>query len=159
MRKFFVVGLPRSRTYWMSIYLYCTHEAFHYNENYKTFMDSKSFGDSTTCYPWIKNYITDNPIVVIERDLDECFQSSIKLFPDIKIKTLEHMQSELEGIDVCLRIKYEDINERLQEIWEYCHESPFNSVRAEKLKDNHMENYPLIEATQQEIKKLYAANA
>ncbi len=158
MRKFFVLGLPRSRTYWMSVFLGCTHEGYNYYPNYKVFMDSNGRGDSTTCYPWIKEYVADSPIVVIDRDIKECFESSLEIFPHVQMDNLEYMKKELDSINNCLRVKYDDVSDRLEEIWNYCREDDFDKNRADLMKDKKMENHSLIRSTQIELEKIHASN-
>lgn len=153
MFKFFVLGLPRSRTYWLSAFLRCNHEASHFYSNYTSFMLSDHVGDSTTCYPWIKKYIAGFPMVVIERDIADCFKSSKKIFPLAEIEILEFIQTELDSIGPCLRVKYDDINNNLEEIWDYCYKGkkPFDKKRAELLRGIRLENKPLIEETKREM--------
>jgi len=149
MSKFFILGLPRSRTYWLSEFLGCMHEGYHYYPNYSEFMNSNYIGDSTTCYPWIKDYIKNYKKVVIERDIEEVFDSSVRLFPHVDIETLYDMKIELDEIEDCLRIDYQDINKKLPEIWEYCIGTEYDKNRAQKLMSVKLENYPLIQHAQQ----------
>ncbi len=161
MGKFFVLGLPRSRTYWMSVFLNCQHEAKHYYPNYQEFMLNDSPGDSTTCYPWIKEHITDHRVVVINRDINECFESSKELFPSATIDVLEYIQDELDSIENCLRIKYEDISDRLEEIWDFCYkqEMPFDKKWADSIKKIEIENRSLIEVTKRQLEEMHAKHA
>ena len=158
MDKFFILGLPRSRTFWLSEFLGCMHEGLHYYNDYSEFMGSEYTGDSTTCYPWIKDHIKNHKKVVIDRDINDAWESSVKLFPNIEYEALLEMQEELDEIDDCLRVKYEDINDNLKEIWQYCIGDGFDISRADKLKAVHLENYPLIKRAQIILKALSDAD-
>lgn len=86
-----------------------------------------------------------NPIktktVIIERDIDEVRSSLSRLTPlSETIINLIDLNS-LSG----LRVKYEHIDERLEEIWCYCVDDPFPIDRAELFKNLIIEqNYERI---------------
>ena len=151
MRKFFVLGLPRSRTYWLSVFLGCAHEGYSYYSDYSDFMKSKYTGDSTTCYPWIKDYTNGCRKIVIERDVKEAFKASEAIFDNISINTLIDIQYELNQVKDCLRINYDDISSNLEEIWKYCYDLPFDKERADKLNDIQLENTHLVSLTKSEL--------
>ena len=144
MSKFFIVGLPRSRTYWLSQFLGCAHEAILNYPDYSEFMESEHIGDSTTAYPWMKEHTYGCKIIVIERDLEEAYQSAMKIMPNVTREPLHQIQAELDSITDCLRIPYNEVSKRLREIWGYCRNEPFDEVRAKRLDKTKLENFDLI---------------
>lgn len=139
---FFVLGMPRSRTYWLSQFLGCTHEGLWYYPNYKEFLDTGQ-SDSTTCYPWIKDYIKDYKKVVIHRD-EEDVKKSLKGLFGIDFDCSSYDLDNIEG----LHIQYDDINNRLEQIWDYCRDDEFPTKRAEIMKDQVLNNEFLIREVQ-----------
>jgi len=145
---FFILSLPRSRTAWLSSFLtddtgICSHEGIAYSD-YPEGLE----GDSTTAYPWIKEHIKkDDPIIIIHRDLDECLLSLEKAV-DKKIdrRVLTFLEDEMDTIKNALHIRYEDINERLEDIWYYCGKSKlFDEERANKMIKMNIQNYEMID--------------
>ena len=141
---FFILGMPRSRTFWLSQFLGCVHEGLWYYPNYEDFLKTKHIGDSTTCYPAIKDYIKDQKKVIIHRDPEEVQASIRKLFNvEIDLSIFDTLKDE-QG----LHVQYRDINDRLREIWEYTRTSPFPTKRAELMKDQILNNTYLIKEVQ-----------
>jgi len=143
--KFWVVGLPRSRTYWLAEFLGCLHEGLFHYPNYNDFMDSDQVGDSTTAYLQIRDFIINERKVVIHRDMEEVKTSLFDLFGYIDMPFLQE-QEELLGVEDGLHVKFEDIDERIVEIWHYCHpDIVFPSEKYDDMKDIKLENLLLIE--------------
>jgi hypothetical protein len=148
---FFITGLPRSRTKWFSEYftglknVYCYHEALNGCE-------SKDHFDIRMRAPFAKHVgnsdsglmITDfqqrfmAPTVIIERDLDEVAESLSKQFGALLFeegegrKHLEKNKAQLDRL-TGLRIPFDEIDERLQEIHEYLVPVPFDEEHAQTL--------------------------
>ncbi len=144
---FYILALPRSRTCWLSHFLTdesgeCAHEGIAYSDYPKGWE-----GDSTTAYPWIKNFIKkDDPIIVIHRDIDKCLFSLEKAVgKKINRNLLEYLEEELNTIKNAIHIEYEDINKRLEDIWYYCGKKNYFDVdRAEKMINKNIQNHDMI---------------
>jgi len=125
--NYFVIGLPRSRTAWLSVFLsqsgnYCHHDGLsgcRSIDAYKRKIGTN--GDSSTGLMLfdIHNLYPDAPIVIIEKNNIE-LQSSINWchrtygFESADhIKRLNRLLSRVNG----LRIQQSEINQRLPEIW------------------------------------------
>ena len=141
--KFFILGLPRSRTYWLSEFLECLHEGFYYYPNYREFMESDNMGDSTTCYHMIKDFIKDEKKVIIHRDVKEVEESIIQLFGNIDTSFLIDMEKELKEAEG-LHVNFEDINSRIEEIWDFCREDIFPKERFDRMENIILENNSII---------------
>lgn len=145
--NFFVFGLPRSRTAWISVFLtddqVCLHEGVIYPDYEELLLNPNIDGDSTTCYPMVKKYLTDEKVLIIERDIKECLKSSQK-FCNADTGRLEVLKDELDKAPG-LRINYNDIDNRLEEIWGYCKGTYFNPLRAETMKRLNIQNIELMQ--------------
>lgn len=140
---FFVLGLPRSRTFWLSQFLGCVHEASYYYPNYPDFLRTKHKGDSTTCYPLIKDYVKKSHKVIIHRDEGEVQGSLKKLFDkEIDLSPWDSLYEE-EG----LHVHFDEINDKLPEIWAYCHAEELPKERL-SMKNKVLNNEFLIQEVQ-----------
>jgi len=166
--NFFITGLPRSRTAWMAnLFTYgdvhCFHEGMSGCESvvqYQTKLDSMKYhrhvGDSNTTTALFMSE-TWGPTVIIERDLDEVVASledmqkeyGKEIFGTSKEirQNMEALWARLQVMEG-LHIPFDQVDSRLEEIWEYCLPVPFNEERAEMLKDFK------IEITQQRLDTL-----
>jgi hypothetical protein len=124
--SFCITGLPRSRTAWFAAYFsaaghYCTHEP-------KTEIESEGISDSFMVFlPF------EGRRVIIERNPDEVKESLTREFgleSDITSDLIDIALEKMKALSG-LRVKYEDINSRLQEIHEYCVDSDYNKELAE----------------------------
>jgi len=149
--NFFVCGLPRSRTAWFSTFLtykdkFCYHEGIdgcETIEDYKAKLGTDK-GDSDTCLMLLdmNTLFPDAPKVIIERDVQECIESASKMLSVyINPEYFYFGRDRLDKIDG-LRISYDDINDRLEEIWNYLiPDIEFDSKRAKRLcNDNVQDN-------------------
>ncbi len=134
--KFFILGLPRSRTAWFAYYFNCIHEGLYYYPNYSDFMKSDNKGDSSTTYPLISDFIEDSPKVFIHRNIDDVKESLIKLF-GFSPKELGQWDNEMRSADG-LHIDYNSINDSLEKICEYIG-SPFSKGK-DYMKNIHIED-------------------
>ncbi len=153
MDKFFIIGLPRSRTYWLSVFLECFHEAISVFPDYQDFMESDHPGDSTTVYSVVRKFIKNEKTIYIDRDIDEVFESANRAFGVVySVDMLKMIQEELRKKENCLHVHYNDINDRLEEVWDYCYaDKPFDAKRAEALKVINLQNKYVIELSKQEV--------
>lgn len=145
MKKFFIVALPRSRTYWLSVFLDCVHEGLYYYPNYADFLKSGNRGDSTTTHLLIKDFLkNEEKKVIIHRDIDEVRRSLYGLFGNINLDYLSEAQEELAKEDG-LHIGYNQIDDRIEEIWHYCRGDQFPATKYLRMKDEVMNNDFIIE--------------
>ena len=123
MADFCITGYPRSRTAWFSAFMSCG-DVFCYHEN-KIFNSNAKYigfsGSNFSIQP-----IECKKLIIIERNVDDVRSSLRKLTPLVDIIIEKIDLSKLDG----LRIKYNDINHKLKEIWEYCVPEPFPEERA-----------------------------
>lgn len=130
MNKFIILGLPRSRTYWLSKFLGCIHEGIYYYPDYGDFIKSTEIGDSTTAYPLVKKFIGECKKVIIHRDLNEVKQSLGRLFGERDWDNLNQWTADLRR-EEGLHINFNDINDNLEMIWRYCKNEPLPKGREE----------------------------
>lgn len=139
---FFITGLPRSRTAWLSNLFtykdcYCFHELAKFGKNFHELRDvflNRGEGYIGTADPSLPFYYEDiapmfpnNKLVIIERDLEEVIKSLSGFWmPDEQIKELvEKTYIGLQNLKDKfnpLVIKYEDIDklETIEQLWYYC---------------------------------------
>lgn len=138
--SFFVIGLPRSRTAWLANFLtyddhFCSHEGINGCRSIEEFTTKLgSDGDSGTSMMVfdMNTLFPDAPIVIIERNVKHAIEYAQKEFgfyePDIFYRAKE----KLDKIDG-LRIQYDDIDNRLPEIWDHLIGKGFDKRRADML--------------------------
>ena len=127
--NYFVIGLPRSRTAWLSVFLsqsgvYCHHEGLNGCKSLSEYKKKiGNDGDSSTSLMMfdINKMFPDAPIVVIEKN-DIELQRSIKWCKDTygiddpaHMFRLNELLTRIDG----LRIKQSEIDQRLPEIWDH----------------------------------------
>ena len=140
--NFFVIGLPRSRTAWLANFLtynnhYCFHEGIDGCNNIYDYIEKlgDSNGDASTglmLFDMNKQF-PESPKVIIESDIKKAIDYSYKTYGYFDSKYVYDLQDRLNQIDG-LRIKFDDIDDRLEEIWDYLIGTPFDKRRAEILK-------------------------
>lgn len=122
--KFFITGLPRSRTAWLAVYFNCLgqrclHDGFKNSgvgimENYDGNVDS---GLMLTNYELI---YPDAKVVIIERPLRDVANSIQRMglvWPtDAMLINHQRQLNLMKG----LRVKFHEIDRRLEEITTYC---------------------------------------
>jgi len=119
------------------------HEGLYHFPDYREFMASAYIGDSTTCFPLIKNYIKRERKIIIHRDVKEVIKSLTRLFGASDWSWVETTDKELKELDG-LHIGFNDINDRLGEIWRFCKKTPFPREKAQDMKDRILNNEHLI---------------
>jgi hypothetical protein len=72
--------------------------------------------------------------VIIHRNINEVIDSCARLFgkSDSIVSKLEYFNEKLNLVDG-LHVKFEDINERLRDIWDYCVDLPYDKERERAL--------------------------
>ena len=135
-----LMGLPRSRTKWLSEFLTygpirCYHERL---SQLPSIADLSTLGDNGSAETfatsvWWKVYerFPEARYVVIKRDPAEVERSlaTMGYRPPVRemAKTLDAAEKGLP----CLSVEYDEINDRLAEIWRWCREDEFPTDRAE----------------------------
>lgn len=126
--SYFVFGLPRSRTAWLSCFLsqsgkFCYHEAINGCINEKEYMAKmQGFGDSTTAFSHCPESLYKNGrVVIIEKtssEFDRCVEWCSQAFNVNSRLILENMRDELMAIKG-MRVLQSDIDDKLPDIFEY----------------------------------------
>jgi hypothetical protein len=125
---FFIVGLPRSRTAWLSVYFtaqgfFCYHDGLNGCKDIQSYR-KKMLGacgdaDSGLLLIDVEKEFPDSKIVVIERSLKEVMQSLEDKF-NIHAPHLYKFHHKLFEYQNALHVKFEDIDKRIEEIFEFC---------------------------------------
>ena len=141
MSNFFVLGLPRSRTAWLANFLtfdglFCHHEGINGCSTMSDYAEKiGKDGDSNTALAFfdIKDLFPDSKIIIIDNSIDAAVAFGRKQGNDIR----ESMKAEKKILDSMdgLHIDISEIDERLEEIWSYVTDKPFNKKRADMLKN------------------------
>ena len=165
MIDFMIVALPRSRTTWLANFLttdktFCFHDPLAEMSSYRELFALKTdriTGIADTGIGYFDLAEFHCPKVIIERDLSAVnAEMSAMLGMDIDLSDLSRRIASIEG----LRIGFDEINDRLEEIWDHCTGLPFDSLRAEHLKNMNVQvrelpiNPARIESLRAEIKCL-----
>lgn len=150
--NYFVAGLPRSCTAWLSVFLsqsgqYCYHEAINGCKSRKEYLNKLGgCGDSSTglMYLSINELFPDSPVIIIEKNtkqLKHCVEWGNKVFKvdtGMQIMQANELLRSMEG----LRVKQSDIFDRLPEIFTYLTRTPWDEKYA-RLKDLNIQSDPL----------------
>ena len=120
-----ILGLPRSRTAWLSVFMSQSNTHFHHEAiNGCNSMDEyrikvNGCGDSTTALPFLKGELAGRKVVVIRKDkkeLQRCIDWTNSEFGGDNEQAILDLDLELSLIDG-LTINQSDIDNRLKEIW------------------------------------------
>lgn len=151
MKHFFITGLPRSRTNWFSAYfsslpgVYCAHELMNGCRSRAELgmrlrslnADYSGNSDSGLMYSNFQQEFMGSPTVIIERDIEDVYFSLGQMFgprlveDSSQLDRLKDQQDKLSKLSG-LRIPYEEINNRIQEIHEHLVGVPFDQGHAEQ---------------------------
>lgn len=135
MHNAFIVGLPRSRTCWLTAFMqhpdvFCGHDLFSVNidasvfyevpEQYRVAIDTNPIS--------AKEYIKDlgAPLVVVKRCPNEVLESLCKLMGednrDYLSKCIAEMNNALKRAEVYadMVVDFNDMDNRLDELWSLC---------------------------------------
>jgi hypothetical protein len=124
--SFFVLGLPRSRTAWLSVFLsqsgiHCHHEAVNGCHNIDEYAEKiKGCGDSTTAFKYINNRYDGRPTVVIDKndiEFEQCVAWCKESFGVDMRREMAEQRDQLLSIDG-LHVMQSDIDANLPEIFE-----------------------------------------
>jgi len=149
--SYFVVGLPRSRTAWLSVFLsqsgmFCHHEGLNGCRSLFDYqMKVKNNGDSSTGLMLIdlNKMFPHSPVVIIEkttRQIYECIKWCDNTYGGSSHDYIHQLNREMKKIKG-LRINQSDIDARLHEIWRYLIDTPWRDNYA-TLKDFNIQSDP-----------------
>lgn len=140
MNSPFIVGLPRSRTAWLSVFMSQSDVYFHHDglngcRTIKQYKDKiKGCGDSSTGLMSLGfDMVSNARVVIIEKDkqeLERCINWCDKTYnidSKLLISELNDKLLDVEG----LRVKQSEINSSLKDIWEYLVDTPWDDRYAE----------------------------
>lgn len=138
--NFFVIGLPRSRTAWLAAFLssgnrFCYHEGLNGCPSFKAYRKKvQGVGDSGTALMLfdMNTHFPGAPIVIIERDPAYAIDFCYKTYGYYDPKAIYDLESRLNAIEG-LRVHYDDINDRLEDIWTHLIGDGFDRQRADML--------------------------
>jgi len=141
MGNFLVLGLPRSRTAWLSNFLTygdisCTHEGLDgciSLEQYKSQFSLNS-GDSNTGLAMFdfESHFTDFKKIIIEGSIEPAVTFSKRYFKHDSTDVMLKVKKRLSLIDG-LHVPFHEINSNLENIWNYVSSYQFNERRAQRL--------------------------
>lgn len=138
-----VVGLPRSQTAWLSVFLSQSGVKFYHEaingcytlDEYKEKI--KGCGDCTTAIDIVEK-LKPEKVVIIEKDDEElkrCIEwcnSEYNIDSKSMVESLNRRLSNISG----LRVKQSEIGNKLKEIWEYLVDSEWDESCKDLLKFN-----------------------
>lgn len=136
--SFFIVGLPRSRTAWLSNFmtydgLYCHHEALNGCRTLDQYREKiGQDGDSSTGLMLLdlNTLFPNRKILIIESDVKRAISFRRLCYGLEDNGEMSYIQSKLNALEG-LRVGYNEINDRLGEIWEYLSDIPFDKKRGD----------------------------
>ena len=156
VNKFFITGLPRSRTAWFSTFLtgnncFCYHEVLRISSGFddaiQKLLNRKEMyvGNSDSSMPiWmdkIDHILHCSPIVIIERDINEVTNILTNLFGEYNYTKL--LDLTLEGLEIIkkrynyISVDYNKLDKEsyIEMIWDFCIPNiPFDKDKFETLK-------------------------
>jgi len=135
----FITGLPRSRTHWFAQYFDGIEGVTAHFEPLNGMRSKQAFYDLVETGCIISDsglYITDFerfglPTVIIERDIGAVYESLLRVFGRLNYSILEDQAAKLAKLSG-LRVPFEDINARMEEIHNYLG-VPFNAEYADRM--------------------------
>ena len=140
----FIVGLPRSRTAWLSVFMsqsktYFHHEAINGCYSIREYKDKiTNCGDSTTAINECSEEMVNSKVVIIKKDkkeISELISWCDKEYAINSKNMIEEMDLSLEKIKGLI-IKQSDIDSRLKDIWEYLVNDEWHDKYADMTKFN-----------------------
>ena len=144
---FHILALPRSRTYWLSKFLTSgnnlfLHESAWDNKEVEDFNGAPNIiGNASTSPVETLSMVDKDKCLIIERPLSEVLESLSVLYPGISFD-LTGQQEALDSIDA-YRVPFEEINNRLDDIWDFIHDDPMPEKKR-GLVDKNLQNHKMI---------------
>jgi len=139
MCDFLILGLPRSRTAWLSNFMttgniFCHHEAINGCHNMTDFLvKTEGCGDSDTGLALFKyeDYLPNIRTVIIDSSIDAAVNFGLEQGHNIH-KAMVIEKERLDNIHG-LHVDINDIDANLESIWKHLTDEPFNEKRANLL--------------------------
>ena len=138
-KPFFITGLPRTRTAWMSQF-FTTNESYCYHEALRKAVTTSKVADTMLCreeyyvgnsdssLPFyiddMMEYFPDAPILIIERDVFEVDQSLRNLFggnhDEILLKTMRQLD-RIKDEYYTVSVNFEELDDPavVEDVWKY----------------------------------------
>lgn len=147
-KPFFIIGLPRSRTAWLSAFMtydgnYCFHEGFN---GCKTLEEYKNkignHGDSSTGLMLldVNKVFPERRILIIESDPSDSIEFMEREYGVSDKSWIYYLKERLDKIEG-VRIHKDDIDKNLSLIWDYLTEKPYDRLRGEMLKGLNIQTF------------------
>lgn len=150
-RPFIIYSLPRSRTYWLSRFLtyrdwHCGHDEVKHLRSMQDIADwfkQPKIGTVETGAAGFWRLAPSNAqVVTIRRNPEEVIESLLRVYPsfdrtilttriDKLDKKLDQIERRVPGV---LRIDYQDLDIRVQEIFEKCLNEPWDAAWFQEIK-------------------------
>lgn len=138
--NFFVIGLPRSRTAWLSNFLtydghFCHHEGLNNCLSMKEYKEKLGDdGDSCTGLMFVdlEKEFPKAKKLIIESDVNKSIDFMYKTYGVYNPEYCHFMKERLDEM-TGKRIAAEEINTHLSEIWDYLIGTPYNERRGDML--------------------------
>tara|TARA_R110000796_G_scaffold85071_1_gene184881 strand:+ start:67 stop:561 length:495 start_codon:yes stop_codon:yes gene_type:complete len=147
MSNFFVVGLPRSRTAWLANFLtyedkFCFHEGINGCSTLKEYKNKlgNNKGDSCTALMLLNlnKEFPEAPVVVIETDTKRAIEFSKEIYGKDLTQEMNVLNEQMKFIKG-LRIRLENLDNSLEEIWTYLIGTSYNKERGDLLKNMNIQ--------------------
>lgn len=145
--NYFVVGLPRSRTAWLANFLtydgnFCYHEGLNgcsSIEEYKEKLGNNK-GDSCTGLPLIdlEGEFPEAPKLIIESDVQDSVEFAKNMYGFDLTKELTDFKCKMDSMKG-MRVKLENINDSLEDIWKYLIGTPYDKERGDMLSNMNVQ--------------------
>lgn len=141
MSNFLILGLPRSRTAWLANFMtsqdiFCSHEGLNGCVTLQQYKDKFTLnsGDSNTGLALFdfEDQFKDFKKVIIDNTIDASVKFALTHYGVDTTETMTVLSERLSSLDG-LHVAFNDINDRLEEIWDYITPKQFDNSRAEML--------------------------
>lgn len=138
--SFFIIGMPRSRTAWLSNFMtydgiYCHHEGLNNCNSIQEYEDKiGNDGDSSTGLMLvdIKSLFPDRKLLLIDAPIERTIEFTKETYGVVNLDYIHYMKERLDALDG-MRVKLEDISSRTKEIWEYLTDKEYDDKRTKLL--------------------------
>ncbi len=161
--KFFITGLPRSRTAWLAEFFHnpllgisCDHELLMYCGSMQEVderMTDLTHGNSE---PNLGYFMDDFlatfrvPVILINRDMDDVIVSCKKAFEYDPSEEVFIAQQGLQKLldprlypqELVLMVDYDEVDVKLEEMWEFVTTGPFPTAKADRMMDLNIQVMP-----------------
>ena len=139
MPDYFVMGLPRSMTAWMANFLtydgnYCLHEGMndcHSLDEYRKKTEGLGDSGTGTMFIDIEKEFPNAKVLIIDRDMERAIAYDKEHYGSDCIPLIKDRLDTIKG----KRIKFNEVKDNLEEIWDYLIGTEYDSFRGNLLKN------------------------